>query len=112
MVKSPKPQVTEDMSKNYTPEFKLQAASLVLDAQYSPQDAAKASNVSTSAIRAWVKQLREERQGITPQNASAIRADQRQIQALQKRIKQLELEKEILKKASALLISDNYHDTH
>ena len=112
MVKSTKPQVTEEMSKNYPSEFKLQAASLVLDANYSAQDAAKASNVSISAIRTWVKQLRAERQGVTPQGASAMRADQKQIQALQKRIKQLELEKEILKKASALLILDNYHDTH
>jgi len=96
----------------YTSEFKLQAASLVLDANYSLREAAKASNISLSAIRSWVKQLREERKGITPQGVGAIRADQKQIQALQKRIKQLELEKEILKKASALLISDNYHDTH
>ena len=96
----------------YTSEFKFQAASLVLDANYSLREAAKASNISLSAIRSWVKQLREERKGITPQGVGAIRADQKQIQALQKRIKQLELEKEILKKASALLISDNYHDTH
>ena len=96
----------------HTTEFKLQAASLVLDANYSLKDAAKASNVSLSAIRTWVKQLREERKGITPQGASAMRAEHQQIQALQKRIKQLELEKEILKKASALLISDNYRDTH
>jgi len=96
----------------YTSEFKLQAASLVLDANYSLREAAKASNISLSAIRSWVKQLREERKGITPQGVGAIRADQKQIQDLQNRIKQLELEKEILKKASALLISDNYHDTH
>ena len=96
----------------HTAEFKLQAASLVLDANYSLKEAAKASNVSRSAIQTWVKQLREERKGITPQGASAMRVEQQEIQALQKRIKQLELEKEILKKASALLISDNYHGTH
>ena len=96
----------------HTTEFKLQAASLVLDSNYSLKEAAKASNVSRSAIQTWVKQLKEERQGITPHGARAMRADQQQIQVLQKRIKKLELEKEILKKASALLISDNYLDTH
>lgn len=96
----------------HTAEFKLQAASLVLDSNYSLKEASKASSVSLSAIRTWVKQLREERKGITPQGVNAMRAEQQQIQVLQKRIKQLELEKEILKKASALLISDNFRDTH
>ncbi len=98
--------------KKYTPEFKTQAASLVLDSGYSPKEAAKASNISLSAIRSWVKQLKEERNGVTPQNSSAMTAQQQHIQALEKRIKKLELEKEILKKASALLISDNYPSTH
>jgi transposase len=98
--------------KKYPPEFKIQAASLVLDSGYSIQDAAKSSNVSLSAIRSWVKQLKFEREGVTPQNSSAITAQQQHIQALEKRIKKLELEKEILKKASALLISDNYQSTH
>lgn len=94
--------------KKFPPEFKSQAASLVLDSGYTLKEAAKASNVSKSAITTWVKQLKAEREGITPQNASAITAQQQHIQALEKRIKKLELEKEILKKASALLISDNY----
>ena len=98
--------------KKFTPEFKAQAASLVLDSGYTLKEAAKASSISLSAITSWVKQLKEERSGTTPQNASAITAQQQQIQSLEKRIKQLELEKYILKKASALLISDNYQSTH
>jgi len=94
--------------KKYPPEFKIQAASLVLDSDYTYKEAAKASHVSHSAITAWVKQLKDERRGITPQNASAMTDQQQTIQALEKKIKKLELEKEILKKASALLISDNY----
>ena len=98
--------------RNYSPEFKLQSASLVLDSGYSLKDAAKAADVSHSAMRTWVKQLRAEREGITPEGSQAITEEQQQIQALQKRIKQLELDKEILKKASALLISDSYQSTH
>ncbi len=101
-----------NIMKKYPPEFKVQAASLVLDSGYSLKQAAKASNISHSAICSWVKQLRTERNGITPQNSSAITAQQQHIQVLEKRIKKLELEKEILKKASALLISDNYQSTH
>ena len=98
--------------RNYTPEFKEQSACLVLDNGYSLKEAAKAADVSHSAIRSWVKQLRAERKGITPESSRAITQEQQQIQALQKRITQLELEKEILKKASALLISDSYQSTH
>ena len=97
--------------KKFTPEFKAQAASLVLDSGYSYDEAAKASNVSYSAINSWVSQLKKERQGNSPQNKSAITAQQQQIQALEKRLKKLELENEILKKASALLISDSYPST-
>lgn len=97
--------------KTYTPEFKAQAASLVLDSGYSYKEAAKSSNVSYSAINSWVRQLKAERKGITPQDASAITTQQQKIQALEKQVKALELEKEILKKASALLILDNYHFT-
>ena len=98
--------------KKFTPEFKIQSASLVLDSGYSLKEAAKASNVSHSAMRAWVKQLRTERQGLTPAGSNAMTEQHQQIQVLQKRIKKLELEKEILKKASALLISDSYQSTH
>lgn len=98
--------------KKFSPEFKAQAASLVLDSGYTLKEAAKASNISHSAITSWVKQLKEERAGSTPQNAKAITAQQRKIQSLEKRVRELELEKEILKKASALLISDNYQSTN
>ena len=55
----------------------------------------------------WVEQLKSEHQGITP-SSKALTAEQQRIQELEKRIKRLELEKEILKKATALLMSDEY----
>jgi transposase len=54
----------------------------------------------------WVKQLRSERCGIAPKS-SPISADQIKIRALEKRIKSLEEEKLILKKATALLMSES-----
>jgi len=96
-------------SKNtYTTEFKQEAASLVLDNDYTITQASEAMGVSQSAMRRWVKQLEEERGGKTPQKCKAITQEQQQIQSLQKQVKRLEREKEILKKASALLMSDMY----
>ena len=84
---------------------------MVLDTEYSIQQASEAMDVSESAMRRWVKQLKAERAGQTPTGSRAITAKQQQIQALQKKIRKLEREKEILKKASALLMLDMYQST-
>ena len=94
--------------KAYTTEFKHEAASLVLDQSYSIQEACKAMGVGLSAMRRWVTQLKAEREGITPDGSKAMTPDQQKIQELESQIKKLEREKSILKKASALLMSEAY----
>ncbi len=91
---------------SYTTEFKQESASLVLDKHYSIPEACKAMGVGDTALRRWVKQLETERGGVTPK-AKAITTEQQTIQALEARIKKIEWEKEILKKATALLMSDS-----
>jgi transposase len=91
---------------SYSNEFKQDAASLVLDKNYSYQEAREAVGVGLTALRRWVKQLELERQGITPKG-KAITADQQEVQKMQARIKQLEWENMILKKATALVMSDS-----
>lgn len=91
--------------RSFSPEFRLEAAQLVVDKHYTIREAAQAMNVGRSTMERWVAQLRNERQGHTPK-ASAITPEQRQIKALQKQIRRIEEENEILKKATALLMSD------
>ncbi|MFT5888748.1 MAG: transposase [Zhongshania sp.] len=93
---------------SFTPEFKLEAVSLVTDKGYSLSEACQALGVGPTAMRRWVKQLSQEREGITPVGSKALTPDQRQIQELQKRIQRLEMEKTILKKATALLVTDEF----
>jgi len=57
----------------------------------------------------WVRQLRNELNG-TATHPTALTPDQRTIKALEKRIRRVELEKEILKKATALLMSDSMNN--
>lgn len=90
---------------SYTTEFKNNAASLVLDKNYTVAEACGAMGVGYTAIRRWVKQLESERGGITPKS-KAMTPEQQKIQALEAKIKQIEWEKDILKKATALLMSD------
>jgi transposase len=91
--------------RTFSPEFKLEAAQLVLDQGYTIKAASEAVGVGKSTLEYWLKQLKEERQGKTP-TASAITPDQRRIQELEKQVRRLEMEKEILKKATALLMSN------
>jgi transposase len=94
--------------RNFSSQFKLEAAQLVVDQNYSAQEAADAMGVGLSTMGKWVRQLRNERKGLTP-IASALTPEQIEIQQLKKRIKYLEEEKDILKKATALLMSDTWN---
>ena len=92
--------------RSFSTDFKLEAAQLVLDGNYTVPKACEALGIGPTALRLWVKQLQQERGGATPQTAKALTPEQ-QIQALQARVRRLELEKEILKKATALLMNDS-----
>ena len=98
--------MTKRTRRTFSPEFKLEAAQLVVDQGYSVVEAAKAMNVSKSAMDKWVRQLKQERQGVTPK-ASPLTPEQIEIRALKKRIAELEEHNEIIKKATALLMSDS-----
>jgi len=82
----------------------------VLDQGYSHIEAARSLGLVESALRRWVKQLQEERQGVTPKS-KALTPEQQKIQELEARIDRLEREKSILKKATALLMSDEFNRT-
>ena len=93
--------------RTFTPEFKAEAVKLILDGGYSYAEACRTLGIGETALRRWVDQYRAEMNGETPIGAKAITPEQRRIQELEKRIKELELDKEILKKATALLMSDD-----
>ncbi|MGL0926215.1 transposase, partial [Vibrio vulnificus] len=49
--------MTKRTRRTFSPEFKLEAAQLVVDQGYSVVEASKAMNVSKSAMDKWVRQL-------------------------------------------------------
>ncbi|MGR3172578.1 IS3 family transposase [Vibrio vulnificus] len=89
--------MTKRTRRTFSPEFKLEAAQLVVDQGYSVVEASKAMNVSKSAMDKWVRQLKQERQGITPK-AAPLTPEQIEIRELKKRIAELEEHNEIIKK--------------
>ncbi|MEF5951749.1 transposase, partial [Escherichia coli] len=85
--------------RNFSAEFKRESAQLVVDQNYTVADAAKAMDIGLSTMTRWVKQLRDERQGKTPK-ASPITPEQIEIRELRKKLQRIEMENEILKKAT------------
>ncbi len=61
--------------RTFTPEFRLECAQLIVDKGYSYRQASEAMNVGSTTLESWVRQLRRERQGITP-SATPITPDQ------------------------------------
>jgi len=80
--------------RNFSPEFRLECAQLIVDQGYSVREAAEAMNVDSSAIDKWARQLREERDG-KPNTGAPITPDQQRILELEKQLKRVEMEKEI-----------------
>ena len=64
--------------RSFSQEFKLDSAKLVLDEGYSFPEAARSLEVGETALRRWVKQLQDERGGITP-NSKALTPEQLKI---------------------------------
>ena len=97
--------------KSYSATFKLEAAQLVTEQGYSITDAHRAMNVSKSSMTKWVQQVKGELNGVTPA-ASPITPDQIEIRELKKKLARLEEHNIILKKATALLMSDSLSSSH
>ncbi len=93
--------------KTFTPAFKLEIAKLMVDENYlcplgyTIKQACEASGAGETAVKRWRQQYLAELAGKPLPNAQALTPEQQEIQQLKQRIRQLETEKDILKKASA-----------
>ena len=92
--------------KQFSPEFKTEIAKLMVDQNYTLQEACKAADAGESAVRRWRAQYQSEKQGKVLPNTQPITPEQIEIQQLKQRIRQLETEKDILKKASAFFAQE------
>lgn len=85
----------------YPEEFRRQAAALVLDSGRTIRDVGRELGVNHETLRNWTEKLRQERQAGATGSAAGISAHERaELLRLRRQVAQLELEKEILKKAA------------
>lgn len=83
----------------YQPEFKRDAVSLVVEQNYSQADAARSLGINAQMLGRWVKEHQSETSSAFRGNGK-LNAEQQEIRELRVQVKYLEMEKEILKKAS------------
>ena len=87
--------------KSYSKEFKEEAVALVLEQGYSVPEAAKSLGIATNLLYRWKQQIEDQASG------KALSEDERdELKRLRKEVKNLRMEKEILKKASAFFAKD------
>ena len=88
--------MTKRTNKHYPIEFKQEAVALVIEQDYSIVQAAASSGITDKLLYNWVAKHRKEAQG------DALSVDERaELIQLRKENKRLQMEREILKKASA-----------
>jgi transposase len=86
--------------KQYTKEFKQSAVRLVTEQGPSFSDAATSLSIPAWSLSRWVRAANDDGQQAFRANANPTTQEQ-EILELRRRIKQLEEDKEILKKAAA-----------
>ena len=94
--------------KKYAQAFKLDAVDLVLKQGYSRAEASKSLGINPNLMGRWVKE-HQEKEGHAFRGNGKLSPEQKEIRQLRDENKRLKMEKEILKKATALLMSDSIH---
>jgi len=92
--------------RKFTPEFKDDAVSLVLDQGYSCAEVARRLGVSGNNINRWVRQYRQLHENTSSDGLSREQLEA-ELKRLQKENKRLEMEREILKKAAAFFANES-----
>jgi len=88
-------------NRSYTTEFKNEAVALVTEQGYSVPKAAASLGITDKLLYNWKAKLEAEQSG------SILNVDERaELLRLRKENKELRMEKDILKKASALLLRE------
>ncbi len=91
--------------KKYTKEFKLDAVSLVNDQGYTRVEAARSLGINTNMLGRWVKEFNQD-DGQAFRGNGKLTVDQEEIRKLKAQVKRLEMEKDILKKATVFFAKE------
>ena len=92
--------------KRYSKEFKLDAISLVVDQGYTQAEAANSLEINPNMLGRWIKERQADDDGQASRSNSTLSPEQEEIRKLKAQVKQLELEKKILKEATVFFAKE------
>lgn len=93
------------MFQKYDKEFKMQTVQMILEEGKSVLQVAKDLGMSSKTLYAWVRQFKEEKEHAF-RGSGNLKPEDRALRDLQKRVRDLEEENAILKKATRIFAND------
>jgi len=93
--------------KKYSKEFKLDAVSLVSEQGYSRAEAARSLDLNPNMLGRWVKEHKTE-DGQAFRGNGKLTLEQEELRTLRAQVKRLQMEKDILKKATVFFAKETH----
>lgn len=91
--------------KKYSKEFKLDAVALVLEQSYSRAEAARSLDINANMLGRWINEHQEQDENAFRGNGK-LTEEQLEIRRLKEQVRRLEMEKDILKKATVFFAKE------
>ena len=91
--------------KKYSKEFKLDAIALVVEQNYSQAEASRNLGVNPNILGRWIQEA-ENDDGHAFRGNGNLTPEQEEIRELKAQVKRLEMEREILKKATVFFAKE------
>ena len=91
--------------KKYSKEFKLDAISLVTEKGYTRAEAANSLGINANMLGRWIKDYQDD-DGKAFRGNGKLTEEKAELRELRAKVKRLEMEKEILKKATVFFAKE------
>lgn len=91
----------------YDKQFKMAAVKMAQEVEKSVSETAKELGISGSSLRRWINEYDEYGESAFPWHGNALFNSTYEVKKLQKQIKELEMENDLLKKLQAFLKQKN-----
>ena len=96
--------------RKFTKEFKEEAVKLVLETDRPLVTVAREIGISKTSLHTWVRQAK--RDAGTEHRGELTSEEKQELKQLRREVKQLQMEKEILKKAAAFFAKEGDKDSN
>ena len=92
--------------KSYSKQFKIDAVKLIIEQDYKISEAAQNLGINPYVLRRWKNQFETDRNQAFP-GKGHMTPEKEELHRLRKEVRQLRMEREILKKATAFFVKES-----